>query len=111
MLIQQLEVYHSFIIRTLSFCHVDKLRERFMEGARANGYTADELYIIGVESSAPYPVTVLKLTDDMIELGRKTYRLWLEKLRVCLDSDVWPGYTRTIVDFAAPAWMADDDDA
>ncbi len=82
-------------------------------GAKANGFKTDRgLFIIGVEATAPFAVTVLKLSNQMVEQGRKCVALWLERLRACEESDFWPTYVQSIVDFDLPAWVpqADDDD-
>jgi hypothetical protein len=59
-------------------------------------------FIIAVESKPPYPVTVLKLTDRALELGRKQYSLWLERFMACEQSGEWPGYAQSIVDLDVP---------
>jgi hypothetical protein len=64
--------------------------------------TPTELYIVAVESSAPYPVTVMRLTERAIEHGQKAFRLWMERLLQCEAADYWPGYTEAIVDLDVP---------
>jgi len=59
-------------------------------------------HIVAVESSAPYPVVVFRLTDDAIEMGRRSCRLWFERLRVCQDTGEWPGYAQGVVDLDVP---------
>ena len=65
----------------------------------------DQAYIVAVESSAPYVVTVLRLTDRALEQGRRQIRLWFERLLACEQCDTWPGYVESIVDLDVP----DDD--
>lgn len=67
--------------------------------AKCGHGTPNALYLIAVESSAPYPVTVLRLTDRAIDEGRRLYRLWLERLRGFLESNVWPPYSQCVVPF------------
>ena len=75
-------------------------------GAKSNGIdTSKGLYLIGVEDKAPYPVTVLRLTAETLDAGKRACALWLERLRMCQDSDQWPGYTQSVVDFVLPDWM------
>ncbi len=64
-----------------------------------------EVFIVAVESSAPYPVTVLRLTDRALDMGQRLVRLWFERLLSCEQSGQWPGYVQSIVDFDIP----DDD--
>lgn len=90
--------------------------ERFMSSARFYGYHAQlawyrrgliecgfgtpaSYWIVAVESSPPYPVTVFRLTDNAIELGERACRSWLERLLVCESSDTWPAYTEAAVPF------------
>ena len=90
--------------------------ERFMSSARWYGYHAQlawyrraliecgygtpaSCWIVAVESSPPYPVTVFRLTDNAIDLGERACRAWLERLLVCEDGDVWPAYTEAVVPF------------
>lgn len=57
-----------------------------------------EQYIVAVESSAPYPVTVFRVTDALRKAGEKQCRLWLEQLLVCERTGNWPGYVEADVD-------------
>jgi hypothetical protein len=60
-------------------------------------------YIVAVEKSRPHPVTVFRLTDELLDLGARTLRLWAEQLLACESANHWPGYTDAIVDFDLPA--------
>jgi hypothetical protein len=51
-----------------------------------------EQYIVAVESSPPYPVTVFRVTDALRRAGDKQWRLWLEHLLVCERTGRFPGY-------------------
>ncbi len=78
-------------------------------GAVSNGSIPklpDELFNIVVEKTEPHPVTVVRLTDSVRKLGRKTWSAWFERFRVCEQSNMWPDYVQTVVDWEAP----DDDD-
>lgn len=70
-------------------------------------------FLVAVESKPPHVVTVFELGHDALDLGRRIHRQWLERLRVCIDSDEWPGYVQCRVPFTLPDWlpgMADDDE-
>jgi hypothetical protein len=77
----------------------------YESGLKQNGYAAGTPYIIAVENKPPYPTTVFRLTDQVMDLARRTVSLWLEKLKLAEDNDLWPGYTQAIVDVDVPPWM------
>ncbi len=69
----------------------------YLDGLIASGQAhPTEAFIVAVESSAPYPVTVFELTEHAIELGRRMCRLWFERLMVCEQSDSWPAYSQSV---------------
>jgi hypothetical protein len=67
-------------------------------------------YLACVETSPPFPVTVLRLTAPTITAGHKSLVLWLERLRQCEAEDHWPGYAQRPVDYELPAWMLPEED-
>jgi hypothetical protein len=67
----------------------------YIDGQRAanpTGQSTDDAFVVAVESAPPYVVQTFAVTSHAIDLGRRTYRLWLEMLAVCEASGVWPGY-------------------
>jgi hypothetical protein len=68
----------------------------------ATGIKPRTAYIVAVESSAPYVVTTMRLTDRVLELGERMVRLWFERLLQCEAANEWPGYAQSIVDLDAP---------
>lgn len=71
----------------------------YMDGVAACGLgKPSEAFIVAVESTPPHPVTVLRLTDNAIDLGRRACRLWMERLLQCEATGEWPGYVQGIVD-------------
>ena len=75
----------------------------YLDAVREAGLGAPrEAYIVAVESSPPYPVTVLRLTERAIDQGRRMCRLWFEQLLACEAANQWPGYAQSIVDFDVP---------
>jgi hypothetical protein len=72
----------------------------YLDGVTLSGVgTPREAWIVAVESTPPYPVTVLKLTDNALNAGRRACRLWMERLLACEAADSWPGYCEAAVDF------------
>lgn len=59
-------------------------------------------WIVAVESDAPYPVTVFRVTDRAIEVGEKLLVLWAERLKNCEASNVFPPYTSTFAEIDVP---------
>ena len=92
--------------------------ERFMSAARWASYPAQATWyadallelghgwhapmLIAIESTPPYPCVPFKLTERVIEMGRRQYMGWLERLKVCEDSNEWPGYVQAVADFDVP---------
>lgn len=80
----------------------------YMDGLKAAGIEAPErAFIVAVETKPPFVVQAYELTPDAIDLGRRTYRLWWERLRVCEDSDQWPGYVQGYAPIGAPEGTAE----
>lgn len=52
----------------------------------------DEFYVIAVESSPPYAVTVFDYGPEDLALGSRQNRLWLEQLLVCERTKRFPAY-------------------
>lgn len=70
----------------------------YQDARRALGEDPGEAYIVGVESKAPFAVTVLRVTPRALLEGQKMTRLWLERLAACEAADEWPGYVQSVVD-------------
>jgi hypothetical protein len=77
----------------------------FYDGAAASIYGDNPRrahFIVCVESSAPYVVTVFRLTPKALKLGQKCCRMWMERLLQCEQADFWPGYSQTVVPLDGP---------
>lgn len=81
----------------------------YMDAARSTGREVKDAYLIAVEVNAPYAVTVVRLTHALIEEGRRMCRSWWETLRTCEDSNDWPAYSESMVQWDVPAWIEHDD--
>lgn len=62
-------------------------------------------YIVAVESHKPWPVTVVHLDERRLQRGRALWRGWWEQMKVCAESDSWPAYAQSDVE-----WGDDVDD-
>lgn len=61
-----------------------------------------QAFIVAVETSPPYPVTVFCLTERAIEQGERLCRVWMERLLACEASGEWPEYVQSAVDLDVP---------
>ena len=59
-------------------------------------------YIIAVESKPPYPVTLHKMSEELLYKGEIMCRGWMERLIQCEESGDWPGYSQAITEMTAP---------
>lgn len=85
----------------------------YADALKSTGIETKAHYLVAVETKAPHAVTVLRLTDNILNEGRRLYRSWFERLMVCESDDNWPSYSQHCVEFDVPAWIevgADDDD-
>lgn len=74
------------------------------------GHTVRECLLVAVETSAPYGVTVHRLSPRLLEEGHRQWRAWWEQLRVCIAADQWPGYAESVCELDVPAWIVSEDD-
>lgn len=61
-----------------------------------------DAYIVAIESTEPYPVTVFKVTDEALADGEKRLSLWMERLITCEASDNYPPYSECILPLDVP---------
>lgn len=61
--------------------------------------------IIAVETERPYPVTVFRVPEYVLDTGREEYIAMLSKLDECRLSGEWPGYASGEVELELPRWM------
>lgn len=81
----------------------------YLDGVMKGGQLAPEnAYVVAVESTAPFPVTVFRVSNRAIEEGRKLYRLWWEQLMNCERSDEWPAYAQSVLELDIPGDVALD---
>ena len=66
--------------------------------------------IVAVETSSPFDVVAYTIADEWLELGRRRYESWLEKLAECIESDCWPGVSDSEVPLAPADWYVNQFD-
>lgn len=54
-------------------------------------------FVVVVESTRPYPVTVFEWDPESLKMGQKQNRLWLEQLLGCERTGHFPGYVEADV--------------
>lgn len=83
----------------------------YRRGCRANGIdTSKGLFLLCVETRAPYEVVPFELSERRIEMAERTISLWLEKLRAFTAAKQWPGYTQTPIMLDIEAWEEGEED-
>lgn len=60
--------------------------------------------IVSVESTPPHVVTVYRVPEPILELGRKEYRGLLEQLAFCRAENRWPAYAEDELELQLPRW-------
>ena len=81
------------------------------DGRQLNEPTVTRAGLICAEASEPHDFTVMPVPQKLLDHGRKSLRLWLERLRSCEEGDSWRGRYQTPQEMVEPAWMVDDDEA
>lgn len=69
----------------------------------------DRCVLVAVEKSAPYDVGVFELDTEALDVGKRRWRKWLDRLAECLAADKWPGRYDSIQQFSLPSWATDVD--
>jgi hypothetical protein len=57
-----------------------------------------------VETSAPYEVAIVKLTDDFIDQGRAGYMNTIAKYQQCVADNKFPKAVEGIQELTLPKW-------
>lgn len=75
----------------------------YQDGVAQTGQAIPEnAYCVAVEPTAPFVVTVFKLSERDLDLGRRLYRSWFEQMLACEASGFWPGYEQSVVSLDIP---------
>jgi len=83
----------------------------------ATGREIQAYMYLAIDKSYPFEHCMFRLTEDDIYASRLQYRDVLKQIRVCVETDTWPGYGRTqidkkllddneldVIDVLLPAW-------
>jgi hypothetical protein len=80
----------------------------YSDGLAAQGIEVTRRYWIMAEAAEPFDVIVYEVSDTAIDEGRTRYRGWLERIRECTESGVWPGRAPEAVYYDLPEWAHSD---
>lgn len=73
------------------------------------GRVPDGVYIVAVESAPPHDVAVFELGDEELERGLNIYMAYLRRVKMCQETDTWPGRYEEAEGLVLPAWAYDDE--
>jgi exodeoxyribonuclease VIII len=82
----------------------------YADGLAVLGHKIEHVYLLAVETSAPYDCAPYELDDSWLELGRAQYRDALVKLVECRKRDKWPGLVPSEAYLPFPKWAVPDDE-
>lgn len=81
----------------------------YSDGALAAMGRQRGFVIVAVEKEPPHFIGVYRLSKESREVGREQNRVALHRIRACVDSGQWPGYSNDeIASIGLPAWAAQD---
>lgn len=76
----------------------------YIDACRALGIDIEHYAIIAIEKEPPFGLMVYRLTNPVIDLGRRENESLLTLWRDCAEADIWPSYPAQIQDIGLPAW-------
>jgi hypothetical protein len=76
----------------------------YTDGLAAHEIEVSRWYWIMAEAAEPFDVIPYEVSETAIDEGRTRYRGWLERIRECTESGVWPGRAPEAVPFDLPEW-------
>ena len=68
-----------------------------------------EFIFIVVESSPPWPFSLIQADGSMRELGERRWKRGREVWARCLESGTWPSYSNDVVSVGVPEWALSQD--
>jgi hypothetical protein len=80
----------------------------YTDGLAAHEIEVSRWFWIMVEAAEPFDVIPYEVSDAAIDEGRTRYRGWLERIRECTESGVWPGRAPEAVYYDLPEWAHSD---
>jgi hypothetical protein len=78
----------------------------YVDAATAVTGLDTDFWFIAQEKTPPYLVSVVRLTDDSVRIGRNRNTYAIDTYRGCVASGEWPGYGNNVHEVALPAWAS-----
>lgn len=72
--------------------HYAKQAAFYLDGLDVLAKTTRRWLWLAVEKEPPYLTALYEPTPAMLAAARREYRCWIDTLKQCLESGVWPGY-------------------
>jgi hypothetical protein len=76
----------------------------YLDGLKAHGVDDARFIFAAVEKVPPYPVSIIELDAEAMEVGNSLMRRALDVYSLCIASDEWPGYGEGIHTISLPSW-------
>jgi len=76
----------------------------YRRGLLATGHKPAPVYIVAVESAAPFDVAVFAVDEDVLEAGDMLVRRLLHQVKTCRRLRRWPGRYESEESLAFPEW-------
>lgn len=79
------------------------------DGWQAAGGEVQRYIFVFVQTKEPHLVNVVEAEEAVLQFGRSQYHYWLQQLKVCMDTGVWPGYAHLDVStLLLPPWAGSE---
>ena len=82
---------HAFMRSALNYGYYLQAGMAY-EACRAIGKPFDMFVILAAEKEAPYVPSVLIMDENALQFGINQFQSYKRKLKICMDSNKWPGY-------------------
>jgi hypothetical protein len=82
----------------------------YLDGLESCGVSGLSYFCVAVEIEPPFAVSVYRVGEVLLDMGREVYGGLLEQLKECRETNNWPGYTEGVQELQLPTWAYRDDD-
>lgn len=80
----------------------------YQDGLKRQTGISRDIKIVTVQSVRPWDVVVYNVPEDIVEAGRERYKLYLQMLVQCNETNRWPGQFDNEIDLDLPVWAQSD---